>query len=159
MKKTPQLISALMTLALGILFVILKAEVIGIAITVLGVLLIVVGVLDIVRKALVSGVIKAVLGVAILIMGWLLLDIAITILGIVLLVYGVLELIRRLTAKKRGMKLWAKVLALVEPVLCIVASVVLITSGGSALGWAVLIAGVVFIIEGVLGIIAALGAK
>lgn len=159
MNKTSQLISALMTFALGILFVVLKAEVIGVALTVLGVLLIVVGVLDIVRKAITSGVIKAALGVAVLVIGWLLIDIAVKILGIVLLVYGVLELIKRLTSKKKGVKLWAVVLGLIEPVLCIVASVFLITSGGSALGVAVLVSGVVFMVEGILGIIAALGTK
>jgi len=148
-----------MTLALGILFVILKADIIGIALTVLGVFLIVVGVLDLVRKNIVSGVIKAALGVAVLVIGWLLLDIALLILGIVLLVYGVLELIKRIVAKKKGQKLWTVILGLIEPALCIVASIFLITSSGAALTWAIIIAGIVFIIEGVLGVIAALGAK
>ncbi len=159
MKKTSQLISAIMTLALGILFVILKADIIGIALTVLGVFLIVVGVLDLIRKNIVSGVIKAALGVATLVIGGLLLDIALLILGIVLLVYGVLELIKRIVAKKKGQKLWAIILGLIEPVLCIVASIFLITSSGAALTWAIIIAGIVFIVEGVLGVIAALGAK
>ena len=48
MKTTSHLISAAVTMALGILFVILKAEVVGICITLLGIALIVTAVLDLV---------------------------------------------------------------------------------------------------------------
>jgi uncharacterized membrane protein HdeD (DUF308 family) len=132
MKKTSQIISAAMTLALGILFVILKADVVGICLTVLGVALIVVG--------------------------WLLLDVALLILGIVLLIYGILELIKRIMSVK-GERLWAFILGLISPVICVVASVFLITSRGSAITWTVIVAGVFLIVNGVLALISALGSK
>ncbi len=159
MKKTSQIISAAMTLALGILFVILKADVVGICLTVLGVALIVVGVLDLIKMSVVSGVIKAVLGVAVLVVGWLLLDVALLILGIVLLIYGILEFIKRLLGKKKGDRLWAYILGLVSPVICIVASVFLITSRGSAIEWTVIVGGIFLIINGVLALISAVGSK
>ena len=157
--KSSRIISALMTLALGILFVILKQEIIGIAITVFGVALIITAVLDLFRKNITAGVIKGVLGVVVLVLGWALLDVALLILGIVLLIYGILELIRRIRIGKNGGKLWAVVLGLIEPVICIAASIFLITSRGEAITWTILIAGIFLIVDGILALISALGSK
>jgi len=149
-----------MTLALGILFVILKAQVIGIAITVIGVALIVVAIVDLVKRNFVSAVIKAVLGILVLVIGWLVLDIALLIIGIALLVYGIVELVKRIMSKKgKNEKTWQKVLGLLQPVICIVASILLITNSGNVLDWVIIIPGVFFIIDGVLGIINALSSK
>ena len=158
MNKPSQFVSALMTLALGILFVILKGDVIGIAITVLGIALLISAIIDFVKKNVTAGVIKAVLGVAVLVFGGLFLNVALIILGIVLLIYGVLELIKRLTAKKK-IKAWVRVIGLIEPIICIVASIFLITSSGSALNWAIIIGGIFLIIDGILALVAALGTK
>jgi len=162
MRKTSSIISAAMTLILGILFVILKADVVGIALTVFGVALIVMGVVDLIRVSIVAGVIKAVLGVAVLVVGWLLLDIALLIIGIVLLVYGIVESVKRLVAiitKKAGKRLWAAILGFVEPIICIVGAVFLITSSGAAVMWAVIVAGIILIVDGALGLISAIASK
>ena len=161
MKKTSQFISALMTLVIGILFVILKAEVVGICITVIGIALIVTAVLDLIKKSIVSGIVKALLAAAVLIIGWLLLDLALVILGIVLLVYGILEIFKTIVAavKDKNSKALTIVLGLVEPVICVIASVFLITNTGSAITWTVIVAGILLIIDGALGVIRALTAK
>ena len=159
MNKTSDLISAAMTLALGVLFLILKGNVIGIALTVLGIALLVTAIVDLVRKNITSGVIKAVLGVVVLVFGWLFLEIAMLILGIVLLIFGILGLIKRILGLKNKQKLLATVLGFIEPIVCIIASVFLITSAGDALNWAVIVGGVCLIIDGVLALIAALLAK
>jgi uncharacterized membrane protein HdeD (DUF308 family) len=159
MKKTSQIISAAMTLALGILFVILKSEVVGIGLTVLGVALIVTAIIDIIRKSYAYGIIKAILGIAVLVIGWLIIEVAIFVIGAVLLVYGILEFIKRLAAKKKGRKAWVVVLGLIQPLVCIVASVFLIVKGGTALSLAVVVAGVLLIVDGVLALIGALGSK
>lgn len=161
MKKTSQLISAAMTLALGILFVILKAEVIGICITVLGVALLITSVLDLIRKSIVSGIVKALLAVAVLLIGWLLLDLALLILGIVLAVYGVLEIVKTIVAsvKSKKVKILDVILGLVEPIICTAAGVLLITSRGTAMNVTVLIAGIFLIVDGVLSVIRAFVAK
>ena len=148
-----------MTLALGILFIMLKGEVVSIGITVLGVALIVTAIIDLCRKSFVGGAIKAILGIAVLVIGWTIIDIAILVLGIVLLVYGILELVKRITAKKKGQKAWAVVLGFIEPVVCIVASLLLIKSGTAVVDLTILIAGILFAIDGVLALIAALGSK
>lgn len=148
-----------MTLALGILFIILKGEVVSIGITVLGVALIVTSIIDLCRKSFVGGAIKAILGIAVLVIGWTLIDIAILVLGIVLLVYGIFELVKRLTASKKGQKAWAIIIGLIEPIVCIVASVLLIKNGTAVVGLTIVIAGILFVVDGVLALIAALGSK
>ncbi len=159
MKKTSQLISAIMTLVLGVLFLIFKEGVIGVALTVLGIVLIVIAILELVRKNFTSGIIKAVLGVAVLIIGGLLLDIALIIVGIVLLVYGILELVKRIVAivKKQNGKLLPTVLGFIAPAICIAASVLLLT--GKALSVGIIIAGVLLIVDGIIALIEALTSK
>lgn len=159
MKKTSQFISAAMTLALGILFVILKSEVVGIGLTVLGVALIVTAIVDIIRKSYAYGIVKGILGIAVLVVGWVLIEVAIFVIGAVLLVYGVLEFFKRLAAKKKGRRVWVVILGLVQPLVCIAAAVFLITKGGSALSLAIVVSGVLLIVDGVLALIGALGSK
>ena len=159
MKRLSQFISAAMTLILGILFVIMKEEVVGICLTIFGVALVIMAILDIIRLSIISGVIKAVLGVAVLVVGWLLIDVALTIIGIILLIYGVFNFVKRLVGKKRGMKLWAIILSIVEPLICIVAAIFLITSSGTAISLTVTVAGVFLIINGILSVIGAIAGK
>ena len=161
MKKTSNLISAIMTLALGILCLILKQGVVTVGLTVVGVVLIVTAVLELIRQNITSGVIKAVLGIAVLVVGYLLLDIALKVIGIVVLVYAVLELVKRVLAVIKGNsgKLWTTILGFIYPALCVVASILLITSTGDAVGWAIIVAGILFVVEGVLALIEAVGSK
>ena len=161
MTRSSQFVSALMTLILGILFVILKGEVVGIALTVFGVVLIITAILELIRKNIASGIIKAVLGIAVLSFGWMLLDIALLVIGIVLIVFGVLELIKRIIAifKKKKNKLLATILGFISPVFSVVAGYFLITSSGEAVGWAIILGGVLLIINGVLALIEALASK
>lgn len=151
MKTTSHLISAAMTLALGILFVILKAEVVGICITLLGVALIVLAVLDLIKGFIAPGIVKILLAVCVLLIGWLLLDVALLVLGIVLLAYSIVEILKLISAviKLKKFNILAIVLGLIEPALGIVASVFLITSRGAAIEWTVIVAGIVLIINGV----------
>ena len=161
MKKTSNLISAIMTLVLGILCLILKQGVVTVGLTVLGVVLIVTAVLELIRQNIPSGVIKAVLGIAVIIVGYLLIDIALKVIGIVILVYGVLELVKRVVAVLKGQngKLWTTILGFIYPALCVIGAFFLIVSTGEAIGWAVIVAGVLFIVEGVIALVEALASK
>lgn len=161
MTKASQFVSALMTLILGILFVILKGSVVGIALTVFGVVLILAAVLELIRGKIGSGIVKAILGIAVLVFGWMLLDIALLVIGIVLIAFGALELIKRIIAlfKKSKTKLFAKILGLISPLFSVVAGYFLITSSGEAIGWAIIVGGVLLIINGVLALIEAIASK
>ena len=157
MKNSVYLVSAAVKLVLGILFIVLKAEVVGIGITLFGIALIVMAVLDLVHNLIANGIVKILLAVAVLLIGWLLIEVAILVLGIVLLVYSILDIVRIVSAavKYKDIKIGAFVIGLIEPALALVASIFLITSSGKAIEWAIIAAGIVLIVNGVIGIVRA----
>ena len=161
MTRSSQFLSALMTLILGVLFVILKGEVVGIAIKVFAVVLIITAVLELIRLKITSGIVKAILGVVLLAFGWAITEIALLVIGIVLIVFGVLELVKRIIAlfKKNRTKLIAKILGFISPIFSIVAGYFLISSSGEAVGWAIVVGGILLIINGVLALVEALASK
>ena len=157
MKNSSYLVSAAVKLALGILFVILKAEVVGICITLLGVALLVMGILDLVHSDIAGGIVKIVLAAAVTLIGWLLLEVALIVLGIVLLINSIIDIVKIIitAVQNKGVNILAVVLGLIEPALALVASIFLITSRGTAIEWAVIIAGIILIVNGVVGILRA----
>ena len=161
MTKLSQFTSALMTLILGVLFVMLKGGVVGIAIKVFAAVLIITAVIELIKLKIASGVVKAILAVVLLIFGWAITEIALLVIGIVLIVFGVLELVKRIFAlfKKNRTKLLAKILGFISPVFSILAGYFLITSSGEAVNWAIVVGGVLLIINGVLALIEALASK
>ena len=161
MTKLSQYISALMTLILGVLFVVLKGEVVGFAITVFGVILIITAAIELLRFKIGSGIIKAILGIAVMTFGWMLIDIALLVIGIVLVLFGVLEFVKRFIRlfRKTNVKLIGKILGFISPLFSIVAGYFLITSSGDAVGLAVVIGGVLLIVNGVLALVEALASK
>ena len=156
--RTSYLVSAAVKLALGILFVILKAEVVGICITLLGIALLVMGIIDLVHSDIAGGIIKIVLAAAVTLIGWLLLEIALIVLGTVLLVNSILDIVKIIVTavKNKGVNILAVVLGLIEPALALVAAVFLITSRGTAIEWTVIISGIVLIVNGVIALLRAL---
>ena len=156
--KTSYLVSAAVKLALGILFVILKAEVVGICITLLGVALLVMGIIDLVHSDIVGGIVKIVLAAAVTLIGWLLLEVALVVLGIVLLVNSVLDIVKIImtAVQNKGASVLSVVLGLVEPALALAAAIFVITSRGTAIEWTVIIAGIVLIVNGVVALLRAL---
>lgn len=146
------LIMAIAMIALGILFIIMKAGVISIAMTVFGVALLVVAVIDLLNKDWVPCVIKAVLGIAVIVFGWALVDIARYILAGVLLIYGVLQVIDTVKKLKQNKTLLSKLLVLVEPVVIVAIAIFLFFNVDILF----IIAGIFFLIEGVLALIKAL---
>ena len=159
-KQVPNnLIMAIATVVLGVLFIVLKGEVISIAMTVLGVALIVAAVIDFVNKKLTEGVIKAVLGAVVIICGWAFVKVALYIMAAVLLIYGILQLIEAIKATGKKSKVLNTVWRLVEPVLTIIIAVCLIFNQGGAVEWLFIVAGVILIIEGMVSLINYLKAK
>lgn len=138
------LIMSVVMIALGILFTIMKGGVIGVAIWVLGIALIVAAVLDLLTKDLTSCVVKAVIGVLVLVFGGLFADVAIYILAAVLLIYGILEVVNAFKSKQKGL------LKFVEPVLTVVVAILLFVN---RFDWLFIVIGIVFIVEGVIGLI------
>ena len=151
--KASRLTSALLTLVLGILFVMMKGRIVQIAITVLGVALLLVAVIDFVKKRIPFGVCKAVLGIAVLLLGWLLLNVTLIVLGVVLLAYSAFDLIRAIVSLGKSGTALSKAISIINPVIAMMAGVMLVLSSGQMVDWAVLVAGIFLIIDGALGMV------
>ena len=74
MKKSEKIIAAVLTMALGLLFILLKDAFIGVLMTLLGAGLIVLGVVDIVNKLVPPAVVKMVSGTLVILCGWALVE-------------------------------------------------------------------------------------
>ena len=72
MKKSEKIITACLTILLGVLLITLKGNFISILMTLVGVGLIVLGIVDLVYRAIPSAIIKMISGVFIVVCGWLL---------------------------------------------------------------------------------------
>jgi uncharacterized membrane protein HdeD (DUF308 family) len=144
--KQNQIIYALALIVLGILFLVLKDEVIGIAMTILGVALIVVGVLDIIGKFTVQGIIEIAAGVVIIVCGWLITQIVLYILAALFVIYGVYHIYQLIKQKARGFSIWQTIALYLPAVIEIVIGVLLFLNG---FGWVFIVVGVVFLVEGI----------
>ena len=157
MKTSNKLLSAVLTIALGILFIILKSDVVSIAMTLLGVALIISGVIDLLHKLIAPGIVKAVIGVAVIVFGWTLMSIAIYIMAALILAFGVVQLVQAIKEKQNNtMK---KLLSFIEPALMVIVACCLLFNQGGTIAWVFIVAGVVLIIEGVIALIGCLKDK
>ena len=151
-KKSEHLIQAILTIALGVLFMVFKSDIIGIAMTVLGVALIISAVVDLVHKQVAPCVIKAVVGVVIIVFGWTLMNAALYIMAALLLIYGILLLYQTIKDKER-VENADKILRFVKPILYIVISVCLLFNQGGTIAWVFILSGIFFIVEGIISLV------
>ena len=158
-QKQNKLVSAALTIALGVLFILLKGQVVSIAMTVLGVALIVLAVLDLTHNLITPAVVKAVVGVVVLVFGWAFISVALYIMGALLLIYGVLQVISAFRAAFFGKNILLTVLSLVEPAICIFAGVCLFFNQGGAIAWVFTVSGVFLIIDGILALVQGIASK
>jgi len=159
MKTSEKVVSAALTIVIGVLCLILRAEVISIAMTILGAVLIFVGIMDLIDKQMVPAVVKIVFGVLIIVFGWTIVNAVLYIVAALLLIYGILQLYARLKAKVKGVRFIDTLLAYASPIICIVISVLLFFNQCGVVNWVFIVAGIFTIVEGVLMLIDALKKK
>ena len=118
------------------------------------------GIIDLIKARYILGVLKILLAAAVLIFGWFIIKIWGIIIGVVLLLYGIFTLIRRLRSPNKSKRIFSTVIGFIESILCIIGAIFLISGGiGEVISWAIIVAGVIFIIEGILSMIGALVAR
>ena len=144
------LVYSLVMILVGILLCVGGAasasDILGILITVIGVLWIVFGVLDLLTADLVSGILFLVLGILLVVFAWTIAWVAFLVLGILMLIYGLLGLVR-----KTGTVL-GNILELVLGIL------ILLIAFGNHLAWDFAnvffyIAGALMIVDGIITLI------
>lgn len=147
MKITSSLITAILTIVIGALFVALKGGVIGIAMTVLGVGLIVWAVLDIIDKNNTPGIIKLVAGIVVIVFGWTLASIVLYVMAALLLVYAIYQLYELVTNKVKD------VVKFIEPGVMALIAILLLFNQGGTIAWVFIVTGIFLIVEGALALI------
>lgn len=148
--KKDVLIEGALTILLGILFLILKADVISVAMTVLGVVLIVMAVLDLIDRNVLPAIIKAVFAVLVLVFGWVLVNAALYIVAALLLIWGIYELYAKIKVHLKGKNFLATLLLYVSPILSILIGLLLLFNQGGTVTWVFIVTGIILILDGVL---------
>lgn len=156
MTKTQKILSAILTMALGVMLIVLQGEVISIAMTVLGVGCIVLGIMDLAQKRVPPAVVHLVLGVIIIVCGWAIVGAVLYLLAGVLLVAGILLVYEKLKLRVRCSTWHQALCEYAVPVLCIVIGILLLFNQGNTVNWVFIVCGIITLIEGGLLLVEAL---
>ena len=156
MNKKEGIASAIISVAVGLMLIIMKDDVISIALTVLGVAAIVSAIIDFIHRMPNLGLIKAVIGVCILVFGWMFVNLALYILAASIILVGLLQIFNIHNFCPVNMSLTRKILTYIKPVITVMAGACLLFNQGGTIAWIFAFTGVLLIIEGVLEIIAML---
>lgn len=148
MKRTEKIVVASLIIALGVLLVILRGEIVSILMTVLGLALIAFGILDLCNRAVPPAVVKLVMGVVIILCGWLIVEAVLYVLSALLLIVGILLLYEKIKFRARCINLFHALCVYAIPALCLVIGVLLLFNQGNTAQWVFVISGVFTVVEG-----------
>ena len=147
-KNYSGLSTALLYFLIGLTLIIFRSQAIGWMMTIVGAFFIVFGVLDLLAGNVVGGAISLIIGIATIVLGWTLFKIVLLVLGILIAIKGLLALCDELKKKKHTL------LGLLFPILTIIFGVLL--AFGNGFDIILLLVGIFFVIDGVLGLVASL---
>lgn len=144
------LLNAALYILAGLLFCILRGEVLSILFTIVGILFVVQAILHFVQKQYPNGAVSAVIGLVLLIGGNLITQVILIVFGVFLLVRGAFSLFAHLRSKKPST--WA----LVASAGTLLIGILLIVSNWLIVDWVFIIIGVVMIVDGVMSLLGSL---
>lgn len=142
MKKTEKILCSLFTIALGVLLVVLKGDLISIIMTVLGVGLLALSVLDLFRKQFPPAVVKGVGGIVVVLCGWVIVSAVLYIVAGILLIVGILLLYEKIKRGNSCDGILEVLCEYVAPALCIVIGVLLLFNQRNTADWVFVISGI-----------------
>lgn len=145
-----KMITAITAIVVGVLFIVLKGEVVSFALTILGVAAIVMGILDMTRGAEPGGAAIIIIGIAIVAFGWLFVSVTLYVIAALMIVYCLGNLV--LSLKTDGFSLSAiqAIRAYAKPIIGLVAGICLFFNQGGTVDWVFVLTGVIFVLEGVM---------
>ena len=157
MSKVEKIIVSILTIALGIAFIVKDPGfIIGYAATAIGCYLCISGGYDYAMKYTLKGVIKAVLGVLLVFFPFIMADILLYLFAAFLIILGILYLANLVTSKLKGLPM---VLVLLVAILYIVVGVLIIINAFAAQAWIIIVMGIALIIDGLVSLFDALTTK
>lgn len=155
MNQKGNVASAIGSILLGILLIIMKGKIITVAITMLAVFVIIGAIADFMAGLTNIAIMKAVAGVCILVFGWIFASLAFYILAAGIIVMGLLQIsaIKKtmpvnLTAAERFQEYF-------KPGLMVVAGACLLFNQSGTIAWAFIATGVLLVINGLMTLIGA----
>jgi hypothetical protein len=151
--KKESIVTALVSIVLGLLLIIMRANVIKLAVTIVGVVLIVWAIRDFINKLTNTGIIKAVIGACVLIFGWMFIGLALYILAAALIIMGLLKIVNTVKYGPRGVTVADNVIIYAKPVITALAGACLLFNQGGTISWVFIITGIMVVISGVLEIV------
>ena len=157
MKKSERLITALITIALGVLLIVLRGDLISILMTVVGLGLIAFGIMDLIDNRIPPAVIKLVGGVVVIVCGWVIVEAVLYLVAGALLIAGILLLYEKIKKHRRCDTLFYTLCEYAVPVVFLVIGTLLMFNQGNTVKWVFIFGGIFTIIEGGLLLVGALG--
>lgn len=148
MKRTEKIFSALLTIALGVLLIVLQGDVISILMTVLGIGLLSFGIMDIYNKLVPPAVVKFVVGVVVILCGWVIVEAVLYVVASLLLIAGILLLYEKIKNKIVCNVVWQTICEYAAPAICIVIGGLLLFNQGNTVSWVFIFSGSFTVIEG-----------
>ncbi len=155
MNQKGNVASALGSILLGALLIIMKGKIISVAITVLAVFVIIGAIVDFTAGLVNFGIVKMVAGVCILVFGWIFASLAFYILAAGIILMGLLQIssIKKtmpvnLTAGERFQEYF-------KPGLMVVAGACLLFNQSGTIAWAFIATGALLIVNGIMTLVGA----
>ncbi len=151
-RKQENLITSIMMLVLGIMFLILKGGVISIAMTMLGVIVIAFGIFKLLNNAITSGIIEIVIGTLIIILGWVIAAVILYVVAALLIAYGIYKLYLLFKTHTKGLKPYTTFMIYLMPIIQILIGVLLFINLGGVVDWVFIVTGIFMIVDGTIGL-------
>ena len=156
MERKDDLISAVISMLVGVMLVVMKGQVVSIAITVFAVIVMISAVIDLVNKLINSAIAKAVIGVCLLIFGWVFVEVALYLLAAGIIIFGLLRIVNMHKVLPEDLTHEQKLFAYIRPAITVLAGICLLFNQGGAVNWVFILTGVLLVAEGVLDVADAL---
>lgn len=150
MKISNKLITAIAAIVVGIMFIVMKGEVISLAFTILGAAFIVMGILDITKSDTKSGAVKIIGGIITIAFGWLFVSIALYVIAGLMIAYCIANLVSSLRTDGYPMSTVQTLRTYVKPIIGLIAGVCLFFNQGGTVAWVFVLTGIIFVAEGVM---------
>lgn len=149
--KNSELLSSIILILVGLLLAIFRTTVLQWAMTAVGAVFVVFGVLDLLKKNWLNGGVSIAVGAAIIVFGWAFTEIVLIVLGVLIALKSLVSLYEILQSKKKN----------TPEIIYAAAGVILgvLLAFGNLVSALVLVAGILFIIDGVIGIFGELTKK
>ena len=145
MNKSEKIISSVFTIALGVLLIAMKGEMISAFMTVLGIALISLGVIEFLKKDITRAVIIGVFGGLIIFLGWTIVTAVVYVLAAIVLIVGILAVYDCIRFRSKCFCVAEFLFSLAPSALCVLIGVLLFFN---ELEWCFLVVGSLTVLEG-----------